>query len=414
MTDERALMAGFPPPPESRVTLANWQDPPFNRWAFRHMRELIPSQPIPAGRGPAQPLPASHTRLGNLPVRRPGGCQGTLADVIAATDTDAFLVLHDGELVVERYDAGMTAETPHLLMSVSKSIVGCVAGVLAGHGLLDTHAPVASYVPEVSGSGYAGATVRNLLDMRTGVAFRETYADPDAEVRVMERSMGWRPALPEDPQGAYPFLATLGSAGPHGGDFTYRSADTDMLGWVCERASGLRMADLIATIIWQPIGAESDAEITCDPLGSAVHDGGISATARDVARFGQMLLDDGICGSRTVVPASWLLSARTPELGVREAFARTANEPVLPGGWYKNQFWLFPGPDGPVLACLGIHGQLVYVNRAARTVVVKMSSWPDAQNTARLLDTLWACDAVAATLSGRAEAAARCLPAPQA
>jgi len=405
MTDEPELMAGFPPPPESRVTLANWQDSPFNRWAFRHMRELIPSQPIPAGRRPAQPLPASPVRLGNLPVRRPGGGPGTLADVIAATYTDAFVVLHDGELVVERYDAGMTAETPHLLMSVSKSIVGCVAGVLAGRGLLDTRAPVTTYVPEVSGSGYAGATIRDLLDMRTGVAFRETYTDPDAEVRVMERSMGWRPALPGDPQGAYPFLASLGSAGPHGGDFTYRSADTDMLGWVCERASGVRMADLISTVIWQPIGAEADAEITCDPLGSAIHDGGISATARDVARFGQMLLDDGISGSRTVVPQSWLLSARTPETGVREAFARTANEPVLPGGWYQSQFWFFPGPDGPVLACLGIHGQLVYVNRAARTVVVKMSSWPDAQNTARLLDTLWACDAVAATLSGRAEAA---------
>ena len=115
-----------------------------------------------------------------------------------------------------------------------------------------------------------------------------------------------------------------------------------------------------------------------------------------------MLLDDGVSGGRTVGPQAWLADARSPGAGVREAFARTENEPVLPGGWYRSQFWFIPGPGGPVLACLGIHGQLVYVDRAAGTVVVKMSSWPDAQNAAWLLDTLRACDAVAASLSGRA------------
>ena len=254
---------------------------------------------------------------------------------------------------------------------------------------------VTAYVPEAGSSGYAGATVRDLLDMRTGVAFRETYTELDAEVRVMERSMGWRPAQPGDPAGAYPYLITLGQAGPHGGEFTYRSADSDMLGWVCERASGTRMADLISALIWQPMGAERDGEITCDPLGSAIHDGGVSATARDLARFGQLLVDDGC----PIIPAAWLAATRDPGPGVREAFAATDNELVLPGGWYRNQFWVIPGPGGPVLVCLGIHGQLVYADRATRTVVVKMSSWPDAQNTAYLLDTLRACAALAAGLS---------------
>jgi len=396
------LMAGFPPAPQSQVTLANWQDPPFNRWAFRHMRELIPSQPVPAGQlGPA-PLPAARRPMGNPLVSRLDGSTATAEAVFAETFTDALVVVHDAQVVAERYYAGMTAGTRHLLMSVSKSIVGCVAGVLADRGLLDPGALVMAYVPEVSLSGYAGATIRDLLDMRTGVAFREAYTALDAEVRVMERSMGWRPALPGDPQGAYPYLATLGSAGPHGGEFTYRSADNDMLGWACERASGVRMADLISTLIWQPIGAEGDAEITCDPLGSAIHDGGISAMARDVARFGQMLLDDGTSQGRAVVPAAWLADTRAPGADVREAFARTDHEFVLPGGWYRNQFWVIPGPGGPVLVCLGIHGQLIYADRAARTVVVKMSSWPDAQNTAYLLDTLRACGGLAAHLASPA------------
>ena len=393
------LMTGFPPAPESQVTLANWQDPPFHRWAFRHMRELIPSHPIPAG--PPAPLPASAAALdlGHAPLTRLDGSTATVADVLAGTCTDAFVVLHDGQVVAERYYAGMTAGTRHLIMSVSKSILSCVAGVLADRGLLQLRAPVTTYVPEVSDSGYAGATIRDLLDMRTGVAFRETYTALDAEVRVMERSMGWRPAQPGDPAGTYPYLATLGGAGPHGGDFSYRSADSDMLGWACERVSGLRVADLISALIWQPIGAERDAEITCDPLGTAIPDGGISATARDLARFGQMLVDDGVAQGRAVVPEAWLADVRQPESGVREAFERTDNEYVLPGGWYRNQFWVIPGSGGPVLVCLGIHGQLIYADRAARTVVVKMSSWPDAQNTAYLLDTLRSCAAVAAHLS---------------
>ena len=242
----------------------------------------------------------------------------------------------------------MTAATPHLLMSVSKSVVGCVAAVLAGRGRLDPAAPVTAYVPEAGSSGYAGATVRNLLDMRTGVAFRETYAALDAEVRVMERSMGWRPAQPGDPAGAYPYLSTLGR--PAARRRVHLPLSRQRHARLGLRAGrGTRMADLISALIWQPIGAERDAEITCDPLGSAVHDGGISATARDLARFGQMLIDDGMAQGHPVVPAAWLAGTRAPGPGVREAFAVTEHEFALPGGWYRNQFWVIPGPGGPVL-----------------------------------------------------------------
>ena len=149
-------MTGFPPAPEAQVTLANWQDPPYSRWAFRHMRELIPSHPIPAGPdgpGGAALLPAAPWPLPDPPVGRIDGSTATAAEVFADTYTDALVVLKDGQLVAERYDAGMTAATPHLLMSVSKSLVGCVAGVLADRGLLDPAAPVTAYVPEAGDLG---------------------------------------------------------------------------------------------------------------------------------------------------------------------------------------------------------------------------------------------------------------------
>jgi CubicO group peptidase (beta-lactamase class C family) len=394
------MMTGFPPTEGSRVTLANWQSPESVRWAFRHMREIIPSQVIPARPTPASPLETrDDRRFHEVTVHRLSGAQSSVEDVFDGTWTDALLIQHDGALVTERYDAGCTERTPHLLMSVSKSIVGCVAGILADRGLLDVTASVDSYVPEVGRSGYRDAAVRDLLDMRTGVQFRETYDALDAEVRVMERSMGWRPRQEGDPIGAYAYLATLERAEPHGGMFTYRSADTDMLGWVCERAAGVRMADLVSSLLWQPMGAEADAEITCDPVGTGVHDGGISATARDLARFGRLLLDEGRVDGREVVPASWLADAWHRPEDVRAAFAASDNDEVLPGGWYRNQFWFVPGRNGDVLLCLGIHGQMVYVDRETRLVGVKLSSWPAPQHTASLVDTIRAFGAIGAHLA---------------
>ncbi len=402
-----SLMRGFPPSPESLVTLDNWQTPPFNRWAFQHMREVIPSHRIARGDGPVRRLEraTAKTAIDDVAVDRLDGSRGTFGEVLAGTYTDSVIVLHDSRVVLERYSSGMRHDTPHLLMSVSKSVVGCVAAILVDDGLLDTTEQLSRYVPEIVGSGYDGATVRNLLDMRTGVRFSEEYTDPDAEVRIMERQMGWSPVVDHAALGAYAFLATLGSEGKHGGAFAYRSADSDMLGWVCERAAGTRMADLISDLLWGPLGMEYDADVTCDAVGSAIHDGGISATTRDLARFGQLLLADGRAGHTQVVPADWLRGSRAIDPDIRAAFSASPSEPFLPGGWYRNQFWFVPGVSGDVLLCLGIHGQLVLVDYATATVAVKFSTWPDAQNPQYLVDTIRAFTAAGRVLSG--------LPAPR-
>jgi CubicO group peptidase (beta-lactamase class C family) len=397
------LMSGFPPPAESRATLANWQDPPFNRWSFQHLRELIPTQRISRGSGPVRGLVrhGASPILEDVTVYRLSGETSTFAEAIAETWTDAVVVLHDGQIVLEQYFSGMTQETPHLLMSVTKSVVGCIAGILVEQGLLDPDKQVSSYVPEIIGSGYEGATVRHLLNMRTGVAFREEYTNSDAEVRVMERYMGWRPGEDDnEARGMYFYLTKLGTDNDHGGPFVYRSADTDMLGWVCERASGARMADLISLLIWQPMRAEFDAEITCDGVGSAIHDGGMSARARDLARFGQLILEDGYAHETSIVPEPWLREARALDPDIRGAFAASDSESVLTGGWYRNQFWFVPGPLGDLQLCLGIHGQMVLIDRATRTVSVKMSSWPTAQDPTALIDAIRAFVAAGRHLAG--------------
>jgi CubicO group peptidase (beta-lactamase class C family) len=169
------------------------------------------------------------------------------------------------------------------------------------------------------------------------------------------------------------------------------------------------MADLVSSLVWAPMGAEHDAEITCDSRGTAVHDGGLGATARDLVRFGWLLLDGGRVDRDgepvDVLPSHWLRHAWGVDSDVRQAFLDSPAEATFPGGWYRNQLWFRPGRFGDVLLCLGIHGQLVHVCRRTRTVCVKLSSWPTAQDPAHLQDTLRACDSIGGALSGRPERA---------
>jgi len=182
------------------VTARNWQDPPVNRWAFWHVGDLLPTYRVPRGDGAPRPLPAAAARpdLLSVPVTRmdrtPGASSAsTVGDVLADTYTDAYLVLQDGALVTEWYGPLGAPDRPHALMSVTKSVVGCVAAVLIDRGDLDPDAEVTAYVPELAGSGFAGALVRQIYDMRSGVRFLEEYANPDSDIRRLDEWVGWQP-----------------------------------------------------------------------------------------------------------------------------------------------------------------------------------------------------------------------------
>src|SRR5208282_1101013 len=265
------------------VTVGHWQDPPVNRWAFWHVPEILPTYRVARGRGPARRLPGSAATadLPAIAITRSDGSPGNVGDVLADTFTDAYVVLQDGELVTEWYGSLGAADQTHALMSVAKSIVGCVAAIIIDRGHLDADAEITGYFPELAASGYAGATVRHVLDMRSGVRFTEEYANPQADIRRLDEWIGWQPdktesgtgrpesgngrpesepGAPEskpgapacEPRGLHRFLATLPAEGPHGGRFLYRSAESDVLGWACERAAGQPMATLVSELLWAP------------------------------------------------------------------------------------------------------------------------------------------------------------------
>jgi CubicO group peptidase (beta-lactamase class C family) len=392
------MMDGVPPfAAQSLVTLANWQDPPFNRWGFQHVRELIPTARIARAAAPA-PLPRAERDLQGVTFRD-GDRELTVGDMLAETYTDGFLVLHRGEVVAEHYFNGMTPDVPHLLMSVSKSVTSAVAGVLAGRGELAVSAAVEQIVPELRGTSFEGATVQDLLDMRTGTRFDEDYDSPEADVRTYERVYLWRPDNGDPrPADALGIFASLENDGPHGGPFRYRSILTDVLAWVIERAAGARLHHLIERELWQPMGAEFDAEITLDSRGNPMADGGICATLRDLARFGQLYLQGGLAAGRPVVPGDWIDDTiRGAPDGARAFASGDGSIGYPPGAHYRNCWWVRE-PDLPFYCASGINGQNVFVHVPSQTVVAKLSTWPTALRPAALGVTIQAVLAISNAL----------------
>ncbi|MGZ4482356.1 MAG: serine hydrolase domain-containing protein [Gaiellales bacterium] len=369
------LMQGLPPTGEGLVTLENWCRAPHLRWGFLHVREVVPTARIDRGREPGLELEHDPSELDGIAFAAPDGTRWTVGEMVERTFTDGFLVLHRGRIVTERYDNGMTPATTHLLQSVSKSIAGTVAGIVAGRCLLDPDAPASTYVTELAGTSFEGATVRHVLDMRTGTRYDETYDDPAADVCITEALAGWRPVPPGLGLGSvYDQILALENARPHGEVFDYRSILTELLAWILERATGTRYSELISTELWSRLGAEHDAEITIRN-GVTLADGGICVTLRDLARFGLLHLREGEVEGRRIVPTEWVHDTRHGDAEARRAFAASEAEADHPGAMYRNQWWVLD-PQRSIYTGLGIHGQFVYVHVPADVVCVKLSTWP--------------------------------------
>jgi CubicO group peptidase (beta-lactamase class C family) len=378
------------------ISLDNWLSTPYSHWSFQHVEDFVPTAIISRGTGPTAALPAAPAPIGEIRVA------GTsVGAVMANTATDGWAVAHRGSMVAEEYLHGMAAQTRHLLFSVSKSLVAAVVGALHGAGAIELDAPVTAYVPALADCGYAGATVRHLLDMRSGIDFSDDYLHPTAQIHVLDQAMGWAPRSSLDaPATLRDFLLTLRQKSSHGGPFEYRSCETDVLGWICEAAADQRMPEQMSELLWSRIGAQCDATIGVDTAGTGFFDGGISACLTDMIRFGSLFLHDGVSlTGQQVMPAAWIADTLNGGPDSRQAFAASAGSNQMPGGMYRNQVW-FPYPGSNVVLCQGMCGQMIYINRGAEVIAAKLSSQPDAQDPQMLLDTLHAFDAVAHELAG--------------
>ncbi|HEY1384367.1 MAG TPA: serine hydrolase, partial [Dongiaceae bacterium] len=362
--------------PAAGVTLANWRQAPWNCWAFHHVQEILPVARIPHDPAHVSALQQAQKPLGDLSFTGPGGAQWTLSRMLPATTTDGFLVLHQGRIAFEWYGNGLTAADPHIVFSVSKSITGTLAGILVERGQLDPDALVVRYVPEAANSVYGDCTVRHVLDMAVGISFVEDYLDTTGDFARYRAATGWNPvANPALASDVRSFLVTLRrDANPHGAVFHYVSPNSDMLGWILERAAGAPYARLLSDLIWRRLGTEADAHVTVDRLGAARAAGGICVTLRDLARFGEMVRNLGRAGAHQIVPRGWIEDILRN--GDQRAWlAQPTAAKFLPNGRYRSQWYMIGNASGAYCA-IGIHGQWIYVDPEAEVVIAKLSSQP--------------------------------------
>ncbi len=370
-----ALMDAFPAAPERQVHLGNWRQPPFNRWAFQHVREIVPTAEVAEDPGRVWELPRAQLDLNDVTFTA-NGRQHKLSSWLAESQCDGFIVLQQGAIVAERYDNRMTRYQPHIIFSVTKSVTALLCGILAGQGLLDPDRPVTHYIPEVAKSGYGDATVRHVLDMQVSLDFDEVYlATEGAFIRYRE-STGWNPVTdPAKAPDLRSFLASLGRReGPHGKRFRYLSPNSDLLGWLCERAGGRPYAELLSGLLWQPMGAERPANLTVDRLGAPRAAGGLCVTLRDLARVAEMVRCRGLADGRQVVPGWWIDDIMTA--GDPAAWDGSEFEAMLPpDGRYRSQWYVADGRGSQCMGA-GIHGQWFWFDRDSGVTIAKMSSQP--------------------------------------
>ena len=368
------LMSEFPPAQDKLVTLANWRTQPFSDWSFHNVRRLLPTANIAASKNPAA-LESASAEIGHVTFEGTDHNTTTLRDALRTTHTHGFIVLKQGQIAAEWYAGGMDARTPHIVFSVSKSICGALGGILADKGLLNPNRPVTDYVPEVSSSVYGGCSVRHLLDMSVGISFVEDYLDPDGDVARYRRAVGWDVIKPgQSAMALREYLATQKpDAKTHGETFHYVSTNTDLLGWVYERAAGRALSDLLGDYLWTPLGAETDAYITLDPEGAMRAAGGICAAPRDLARFGEMIRQRGVANGTQVVPGWWIDDIN--ENGDPAAWARGDFAHLFAAASYRSKFYQIDRKRRTLLA-LGIHGQYIYIDPPSEVVIVRVAAEP--------------------------------------
>lgn len=392
------IMQGYPVPPKSRVPRQDWDRAPWNRWSFQNIRHILPTTEVWRGNGKVREIARQSQELAHLPFVTSNTTPSTVQAWIDSSYTDGIVVLHQGSIVFEQYHNGMSERTLHLSQSMAKSIVGSVAGILMGRGLLSPTEQVTTYLPELEGTGWKGATLQQVMDMTTGVRFIEDYEALDSDIAMTDFASGWK--LP--PSGSFAptclwdqILTLTETTRAHGEIFQYRSIETDVLAHCMERVTQTRLAELVSNELWQPLGCEESASFTIDSAGYALADGGFNASLRDYARFGQMLLEQGSVDDKQIVPARWIDD-------IQNADPQLFGEPYTfgtPNGAYRNQFWI-EDVSQKVFMARGVFGQLIYIDPAHDMVVVKLSSWPEFVSTPRLHDTLSAVHAMANALHG--------------
>ena len=336
---------------------------------FRHMEELFPARRIQRG-GDVFAFGRAERDFSNFTFPHlHDGQPRHLEEFLQRTCTTGFLIIHKDQILHERYMNGATAESRHLSWSVGKSFVSALVGfaVAEGHiGSVDE--PITQYVPELRGSGYDGVPIKHILQMSSGIYFKEDY-----RVSLFSEINKFMFALYVLGIPLERYIANLRSHQPSGQFNQYRSADTEALGMLLRGVTGRPLTAYLEEKIWRPLGMEADALWLLDAHGVEVALGCLNCTTRDYARFGRLYLHEGNWNGRQLLPAQWVRDSVTADAPHLQPGAHNLSDYHLGYGY---QWWLPENPQGDFVA-IGIWGQYIYVHPAKQLIIVKNSVDPD-------------------------------------
>ena len=361
------------------VTKENWLKPEVNVTSFQNpglaqLTAVISRKSTPPRQLAQNPISLEGFTFQGSRERVPTTLG--INEFLTESHTDALLVLHNGEIVFERYYNGMAPHQRHLMMSVTKSFAGTMVALLVAEGVLDADEKVSTYIPELAGSDLGSNTVREVLDMRTGIGYSEDYGDPDADVWSYLSSIALipRPAGYDGPETIREYLKTMKKVEPASEHFEYTTPLSEVLVWLTVNGTGMPFHEALSERIWSKIGAEYDAQILTEGSNQGLGGSGLIATARDLARFGQMILQRGTYNDTQILLPE--VVEGFIEGGDKEAFQRHASKsPDEEGFSYRDQWWNTHNEHNAFTAW-GVHGQFVYIDPTANMVIVKQSSQP--------------------------------------
>lgn len=392
-------MRGFPPAPDRVLSseFGSFFQFPALRYSVCHMRQFFPTTEVNSGDQHYQFTSTPDPNIDTLSFTPWNSKQKmTWRASLAANYTDGILVLHRGRIVYEQYFAELTRSGVHAVMSVSKSVTALLACMLIADGQLNPGRTAASYLPELRGSGFGDATIRQILDMTTSIQFNEEYTDPKADIWTFS-AIG-NPFLRQKdsklPQNYFDYIKTVPKTGPHGKAFAYKTVNADALGWIVSRVSGKSIPDLLSERIWTPMGAQKEAYYQVDGAGIAFAGGGLNCTLRDAGMLAEMIRCNGYFNGKQILK-------KEVTLGIAEARQQNTTLKIKEKvrNWsYRNMWWMTNNTNG-AFAALGIHGQIIYIDPAAEMVIVRFASHPSGSNTANDATSIPAYEALASYLS---------------
>jgi CubicO group peptidase (beta-lactamase class C family) len=340
--------------------------PCLQAYGYRIVEKLFATRTIRRGE---QAVPIPRGRELTLTYRS-DGAERTAANLMDRNAIAGLLVIRHGRIVLERYGLGLAPSDRWSTMSMVKSMTAMLVGAVIADGFLKSvDDAVTDHLPQLAGTAYDGVSIRHLLTMSSGVAWREDYADRTSHVNQYSRLLAAK-----QPGGVLELLKTLSRAHPPGTMWSYNTGDTYLLGAVLTAATRASLAETMTRTIWQPCGMEFDAYYTLDAEnGQEIAGSRAGMTLRDLGRIGLLIANDGMAGGRCILPKGWVdaMAARAFEVP-----HDAANEHRLALGLtaYGLSWWL--RDDGAMLA-MGHSGQRLYVNRARQTVVVNLAAYPE-------------------------------------